>query len=158
MCQEIMAPQVEHGEEEALAPTEADETQQQPEKSRCVHADPCLCADAGSRSDGCLRTCLHEPDALCFLCECVHECTYPPAKDLTFFVFHVRRLGLGDSILHRGGMSWKTKLRRLNTSSKYFVIAYLAKLMSRINCRRVLCMENCHLFSLHEYLHTYIWT
>lgn len=150
MCQEIMAPQVEHGEE-ALAPTEADETQQQPEKSRCVHADPCLRADAGRRSDGCLRTCSHEPDALCFRCECVHECTYPPAKDLTFFVFHVRRLGLGDSISHRGGMSWKTKLRRLNTSSKYFVIAYLAKLIA-------VGFFALKIFSLHEYLHTYIWT
>ncbi len=40
MCQEIMAPQVEYGEE-TLAATEADETQQQPEKSRCVRVNLC---------------------------------------------------------------------------------------------------------------------
>lgn len=45
MCQEIMAPQVECAGE-TVAPTEADETQQQPEKSRCVHVYLCVCADA----------------------------------------------------------------------------------------------------------------
>lgn len=111
MCQEIMAPQVEYGEE-TLAPTEADETQQQPEKSRCVHV------------------CLHSLErGICSLSEfvfcararmdaaLVFLCVHLPAKDLTFFVFHARHLGLSVSISHRGGMSWKTKLRGLNISS-----------------------------------------
>lgn len=79
MCREIMAPQVEYGEE-TLAPTEADETQQQPEKSRCVHV------------------CLHSLErGICSLCEfvfcararmdaaLVFLCVHLPAKDLTFF-------------------------------------------------------------------------
>lgn len=40
-----MAPQVEHGEE-TLVLSEADETQQQPEKSRCVRVYLYLCTDA----------------------------------------------------------------------------------------------------------------
>lgn len=125
-----MALQVERGEE-TLAPTEADETRQQPEKSRCLRVYPrartrrAICANLN-----CARECSF------FLCVCVRvvcACAYLPAKDLAFFVFHVRRLSLGDSISHRGGMSWKTKLRRLNISSKYFVSAYLAKFTSKIN-------------------------
>lgn len=48
MCRKIMASQVEHGEETLAPVTEADETQQQPEKSRCVHVYVCVCTDAGT--------------------------------------------------------------------------------------------------------------
>ena len=77
MCQEIIAPQAECGGE-TLAPTEADETQPLPEKSRCMHACVCVCvgmcvcvyADAGIDLNACLRVCFRK----CSACFCVRAC------------------------------------------------------------------------------------
>lgn len=144
VCQEIMPLLVEHGEE-TLAQTEADETQQQPEKFRCVH-------DTGIHLN---ERCLHE--RLAFVCECVHACSYLPGKYLTFFVFHVRHLGLRDSISHWCGTSRKTKLRGLSICSKYFVLAYLAKLMSKINFCLIVHVDNCQPLSSLEFADTHIF-
>lgn len=127
MCQEIMAPQVEHIEENtgALVLTEADETQQQPEKFRCVRVYLYVCTDAGIDLKVCLYMYMHEVNAFC-MCLNVH---LRNCQRSHFFVFLGRHLGLGDSISHLGGMSWKTKLRGFNISTKYVV--YLGKLIKK---------------------------
>ncbi len=75
MCQEIMAPQVEYGEG-TPAPTEADETQQQPEKSRCAcRVYPRACMQfVVSESECVFVHALVGMQCLFFVCVCVCVC------------------------------------------------------------------------------------
>lgn len=110
MCQEIMAPQVEYGEE-TLAPTEADETQQRPEKSRCalvyLHS---LERGMSTLSESGWVFCAHAPINACSFF--VREHT--PACQRSHFV--------SCRSWFQGSVSSKTNLRGLIISSERLLI------------------------------------